>query len=479
MKFGGKRRLYFFFLLLFLLSGAIISYALMATKQFTLEVRKVSGQVYPETKIAIELKGRVTNIIEKFNVSRAAGTESELAGMETINKQILDQFAALAQLNQSVPEATKQIGALQKTYQASYQAGLKMVSASVNQQYGEESTWTAAFDKENKSLLQSLAEIVANSSASHNEAMAHVLDVSRQLNKMLLVSIGLLVVIGAIIFYMISLISRQLDWMGQESTNATHGLLDAIDNINAMSVQLATETSSSSASLDSIASTMEQMTAQAEENLQAARTAENAANDLYRTATHSNSSINDVVGAMKEMVEADKEISSLVKVIEDIAFQTNLLALNAAVEAARAGEAGAGFAVVATEVRNLATRTAETSSMVAAIIKRLDTKVTAGVDMVNNLKTTFAEVNTASDSVVRQMEKIMETGKRQSETEGKIRESVNSIDGMVQSQAAMSEEASATVQDVKEQVERLHQMMYKLMQFWEGTGKGDSPVDPS
>ncbi|MFH1215281.1 MAG: methyl-accepting chemotaxis protein [Pseudomonadota bacterium] len=474
MKFGGKRRLYFFFLLLFLLSGAITSYALMATKQFTVEVRKVSQHVYPATKIAIELKGRVTHLIEKFNVSRAGGTESELVNIETLNTQILDQFSKLSKLAQSYPEGVQLVAALQKSYQTSYHSGLKMIVASVNQEYEEEAKWTGVFDKENKNLIQTLVKIEEESSTSHNEAMSHVLAVSKQLNKMLLFSIGFLVVIGGIIFYMISLISRQIDWMGQESTNATQGLLEAIDNINAMSVQLAIETSSSSSSIDNIVSTMGQMSHQAGANLDAARTAESATQDLYSTANRSSNSIRDVVDAMKEMVEADREISSLVKVIEEIAFQTNLLALNAAVEAARAGEAGAGFAVVASEVRNLAMRTAETSRTVAAIIKRLDTKVTAGVDLVDNLKTTFAEVNTATDSVVRQMGKILETGKRQSKTEEKIRQSVNTIDDMVQSQAAMSQEASATVQEVTEQVERLHLMINNLMLFWEGTDNSES-----
>jgi len=98
------------------------------------------------------------------------------------------------------------------------------------------------------------------------------------------------------------------------------------------------------------------------------------------------------VAAMTDINNSSNEISSIIGVIDEIAFQTNLLALNAAVEAARAGESGRGFAVVASEVRSLAGRSSEAASEIKKLITDSNEKVELGTELVNRSRDTLSEI---------------------------------------------------------------------------------------
>ncbi|MDH4322354.1 MAG: methyl-accepting chemotaxis protein, partial [Desulfobulbaceae bacterium] len=256
-----------------------------------------------------------------------------------------------------------------------------------------------------------------------------------------------------------------------ETSSAVNALYTAIASVAQMADQLALETSSSAASLDEISTTFEIMSKESAANVELARAADALAKEVLTRATSSGEAVDRAVDSMDSMAEVGKAITSLVKVIENIAFQTNLLALNAAVEAARAGEAGMGFAIVADEVRNLAGRTAEASQQVTTHVGRLGEQVQLGSKVVEGLAAVFPEVQKASGSVAGEMGKIIESSDRQNEIYSQIRTAMTTIDQTVQSLAAMSEESSGTVQEVKEQAQRLQCQMEELVVFWEGGSK--------
>lgn len=121
------------------------------------------------------------------------------------------------------------------------------------------------------------------------------------------------------------------------------------------------------ATIQETSSVMEVIIQMAQKNAESASHADGLMKEGSMVLEKANESMGQLTAFMNEIATASKEISKIIKVIDEIAFQTNLLALNAAVEAARAGESGAGFAVVADEVRNFALRSAQAAGNTAEL----------------------------------------------------------------------------------------------------------------
>jgi aerotaxis receptor len=146
------------------------------------------------------------------------------------------------------------------------------------------------------------------------------------------------------------------------------------------------------------ASATEQLSATVQDVAENASSTANAADESKANVTKGKVILSDTKKAIDELVEAvnsssqiieglshsSTEISSVVDVISSIAEQTNLLALNAAIEAARAGEQGRGFAVVADEVRSLASKTQESTGKISAMISALQSKSNQAVSSISN-----------------------------------------------------------------------------------------------
>lgn len=151
------------------------------------------------------------------------------------------------------------------------------------------------------------------------------------------------------------------------------------------------------------------------------------------------------------------EISNVITIITDISDQTNLLALNAAIEAARAGEAGMGFAVVANEVKELASQSKDSAEKIREMISRLGGQSELAAKVMGDAN---LQVKSGIDSVSRTLSVFKE-----------IVESVEEISQKITDVAAGSEEQAAAVEEVTAIVNEVLVMLHETAEHASDTEK--------
>lgn len=163
--------------------------------------------------------------------------------------------------------------------------------------------------------------------------------------------------------------------------------------------------------------------------------------------------------AMRNIQASSKEMNEIISTIDGLAFQTNLLALNAGVEAARAGASGAGFAVVATEVRHLAQRSAEAANSIRQLVATSSSQITEGVSLVENSGEALRQIVTEVTEVSDLMDEIAAAAAHQASGLAEISDMVTAMDTATQQNAAMVEESTASSRNLNDETERLFEQL--------------------
>ncbi len=231
-----------------------------------------------------------------------------------------------------------------------------------------------------------------------------------------------------------------------EVLNGTEQMISTSNALAEGASEQASAIEETSASLEEMSS----MTSQNAENASRANTLMSRdARDSFELVANKMSQMHEVVLAS---VRAGEETAKIIKTINEIAFQTNLLALNAAVEAARAGEAGAGFSVVAEEVRNLALRSAAAAKTTEDLIADSTGKTRQASALFGQINDELAKNRGIAFSVTELIGQVAAASHEQAQGIDQISRAVTEMDKVVQQNAASAEEFSAITENIKDQI---------------------------
>ena len=166
--------------------------------------------------------------------------------------------------------------------------------------------------------------------------------------------------------------------------------------------------------------------------------------------------MNELLTEMEYITEISKEIGNIITDIEDIASQTNLLSLNASIEAARAGEAGRGFAVVADQIGKLAADSAKSAVNTRDLIDKTLVEIEKGNTITRTTAESFNQIITDMESFAELAENTMEKANSQAESLEQIGQGIEQLSGVVQGNAASSEENTAISINLAEGAAKMH-----------------------
>jgi len=280
--------------------------------------------------------------------------------------------------------------------------------------------------------------------------------------------------------------------MAQALNEAIHGIQTAIEGVrdaanavataaqqlNATAEEVSSGAQEQASGLEETAASIEEITCTAKQNADSARHANELAAQARQAAENGGRVVSGASGAMSQISDSSKAVSEIIATIDEIAFQINLLSLNAAVEAARAGEQGRGFGVIASEVRDLAQRSAAASKQIRSLIHSSVRNVQDGTELVQKSGETLTAIVGSVKNVTELVAQIAEASREQATGVEQVSRTISEMDRVTQGNATHTEELSATAESLSGEAARLTQLVGRFRLPTDGESRVERPAKP-
>jgi methyl-accepting chemotaxis protein len=461
------------YVFLAVLIGVLGTASFQLSKTGTARSAELSERLLPalETLAGLQeatLKYNLANL--EFVTGRDEETQARKLAEAAAHRSAIDARAAELDRRLDAPEARaleEKVAAAIKAYDESiarlqtslkaneFDEAMKLLDGEVSRNY-------AAIE----GALTALSRFVFELSNHNGRETQSILE--RNLRTTLVLSAvitALALVAVALVQWLSFRLNRLLGSVSGTLASVADDMLGKAGGFTATSTKLADGASQQAASLEETSASLEEITGMTRRNAEAANHAKQIAGETRKAVDQGTVGMQRMTGAMDGIKASSGEIAKIIKTIDEIAFQTNILALNAAVEAARAGEAGAGFAVVAEEVRALAQRSAkaahETADKIELALQKSHEGATASVEVAGMLASIVDQVRKMDTLVV----EIANASGEQSLGLEQINKAMTEMDRITQANAATSEESAASAQELSAQSTRLGNAVEQLSVF--------------
>ncbi len=255
---------------------------------------------------------------------------------------------------------------------------------------------------------------------------------------------------------------RKLEILLGEINRASDALSTGANQVAGGAQSLAQGATQQASSVQELSASVADISSQVKQNAASSDKASKMSNVASQAIDSSNQQMQQLLHSMGDIDAKSKEISKIIKTIEDIAFQTNILALNAAVEAARAGAAGKGFAVVADEVRSLAGKSADAAKSTTALIEASIAAINEGVRLAQLTAEDLMGAVESANETTKVLGEISAATNEQAQSIAQVTVGLDQISSVVQLNSATSEQSAAASQELSGQAMALKQLIMKF-----------------